>query len=412
MGDGDRTRDTEPHLGLRERGVPTFDRMSSSPPAAHPAPVGLMPTPRMGVKEVAGYLAERFVDRLGLEACTIYLYDHRRLSLAEAAHCGSTVGPRPDASLEPGSSLAGFQLELGAPGGSFTLPLWDGHRLLGVVHGRMPENRELAEDTLGPAHWLVTGAGLAVSLALSAEGAVLPPRPGKVPSPGPSQAPHVLNRHLAGHLRGAFARANGGQVVLAMIRLGGPVRRGILPAKGVSLPRGAHASGGTCRGFGFGSGSSRIALVWQGTTEEYAREVLLALIQGRRSVSRLMGAGRAEKLSSTAVVAAAVSAYPADAGDETNLLGCVVDLLEAHSYLLTNLYGGVDNLGSLDKTGSIMIMDRDVLDGQISRLRQELKEAIAGGLSFGDAPVREISERLDRLIVVMQRLMGHRGAVT
>lgn len=59
-----------------------------------------------------------------------------------------------------------------------------------------------------------------------------------------------------------------------------------------------------------------------------------------------------------------------------------------------------------------MAMDSRSLAQEIDRQRQALEEAIVvSGLSFQDSRVKEISERLDRLIVAMQRFMGHRGAV-
>jgi hypothetical protein len=362
-------------------------------------------------RDVANYLAERFFDRLGLDCCTVYLYDEWRLNLTEIAHRGGKNDSKSAVSLEPGSSLAVFEQGFGKPGGCFTLALWDGHRLLGVIYCRLPKDRVLGEDTLGPARWMVMGAGVALSQALIAEG--YPPLTNGTAFPRVTPyPPYVLNRYLAGHLRGALRRSGGlSPVILAIIRLSGPVRRGVLPARGVPLPGAAHERGGPCRGFGFGLGSNRIGLVWQGTTREQAREVLIPVARGEAPLGRITGPARARKLSATRVSAAALTVCPDDARDGVRLLAGVLDLLEAHSYLLASKPEGRDHLALLATDTAMAIMDSRVLDAQIVQLRQELKEAIASGLSFDDAPVRDISERLDRLIVVMQRLMGHRGAV-
>ncbi len=60
---------------------------------------------------------------------------------------------------------------------------------------------------------------------------------------------------------------------------------------------------------------------------------------------------------------------------------------------------------------TVPVLDRQDLDREIDRQRLVLRQAVESGLGFQDSTVREISERLDRLIVTRQRFMGHRGAV-
>lgn len=365
--------------------------------------------PRGKVRELAGHVALSCVRWLGLSNCTVYLYDRDRVSLVEVAHEGPGKPPHRDRiPLEAGTPLADLELRPGQRGGRVSLPLWDGQRLLGVIHGTLPPRRAPGEATLASARLILRGLSLALCVALAHEETS---RGGEgCDTAGRVRAADFLNPYLLRHLEAVVRRSLGREpVVLALLRLGGQAARGAMPLGGTPLLEACPGSG-SCRGFGFGGASNRVALVWLGISRERVRDLLAPVVRGERPLAGMLGAGRGQRFAGTRVSAAALITYPEDAADAVSLLAGAWDFLDLQTFLVSR--NSERRETSKTVTGDqAAVMDSHVLAAEIDRLRKALVDAIASGSTFQDAEVRDISERLDQLIVVMQRYMGHRGAV-
>jgi hypothetical protein len=371
------------------------------------------------VREIASFLAECFVRRLKLSDCSVYLYDRERANLIEAAarglqpaHSHRSVIP-----LDPGLGLADLEVTQGRPGGCFSLPLWDGKVLLGVVYGRLAADRilDVAVTELGRA--MAQGGALALSLALgdgerTAE-AGSSPVPGRQ---GPAMPPYTLNPYLSRYLESALLRTSADEpVVLALVRLRGEGSRGRVPVRGALLKAGPTRRRErlrTGRAFGFGADSNQVGLVWLRTSRAEATAVLETVIRGEVVLGDLIDGRLGMEADGLGAGPAALSVYPEDGISPGALVATATDLLDLQSYVVSMRGGGRgDSAPQAFGDGAALVMDSYVLAREIDRQRQVLKQAIASGLDFQDDRVRDISEYLDRLIVVMQRFMGHRGAV-
>ncbi len=370
--------------------------------------------------EVTELLADCLLRRLPLCYCAIYLYDRNRANLVEVAARGDGFAPPLDGviPLESGTSLPDLGLDQGRPGGWFALPLWDGRVTVGAVFAR------LNPGALPTPATLECGRIIAQSWALTLS-YVLEDRSVSVEVGGRPRmfwcsrdAGYTANPYLARYLESALVRTcPDGPVVVATVRLRHPSDRVCrLPARGVPLRAGAPGPGQIAgRAFGL-PGSSQAALVWLRVDVRAVREILRAAAGGRIGLDGLTGsashgaAGPAARLD-----AVGLAVYPDDAGSPGELLAAADDFFDLQVYLLSlrayNHDGGRDTVP--ERTGGTTgrVMDRRVLDREIDRQKQVLVQAIQSGLGFQDSQVRQISELLDRLIVVRQRHMGHRGAV-
>jgi len=401
---------------------------------------------RAEVRDVAGYMADRFVHSLQLGYCVIYLYDEARENLVATAVRGEDRRHRDVIPLSGRTGFGEFEVTPGRCGTTFSLPLWDTRRLLGVVHGRLAPGRPLTGDILEIGHALSQGGALALSLAL-ARGMGLPaagegagPRAGagrgSDVSAGcldswsgeeyPFGLPGGLNPMLVGYLEARLEEATAGPppVSVVLMRLTGPGARGRLPTRGRDIaPPDGVATG---RGFALAPNSTELALVWPGVGREGAGGALHSLARGRLALDEVVG--RLPEGGSEAPVrfkSAALAVFPEDAGDAASLLAVAGDFLDAATYLASaETLEGRETETQLTGAPTAGLMDSRILSAEIDRLRQVLAELIAGGEGassgefadlnqrFQEPTIRDISERLDRLIVVMQRYMSHRGART
>jgi hypothetical protein len=379
------------------------------------------PRSEFRVREIATFLAECFVRRLKLSDCSVYLYDRERANLIEAAASGlaRTHPHRTVIPLDPGLGLADLEVTQGRPGGCFSLPLWDGKVLLGVVYGRLAADRvlDMAVTELGRA--MAQGGALALSAALDGGGespqeSVEASAAERQDQAGPPA--YNLNPYLSQYLENALLRTSADDpVAVALLRLRGEGSLGRVPVRGVLLkasPAMRRERLRTGRAFGFGADSSQIGLVWLRTSRAEATAVLEAVVRGYVSLGDLVDGRLGRGVEALRVGAAALSVYPEDGVSPGALVATAADLLDLQSYVVS--MPGAASRDQARRTagdGSTLVMDSYTLAREIDRQRQALKQAITGGLDFQDARIRDISEYLDRLIVVMQRFMGHRGAV-
>ncbi len=382
------------------------------------------------ISDVTSFLAHVFVEQLGLKSCVLYLYDDDRTHLVRLGGWGedATSNWPERMSVDHNSPLGAFEMVPGQPGGAFTIPLWDGRSLLGFAYGRMPRDRVFDDSLLSLSRAVARAGSSAVAVALASSSTAQKagePVGGRRGSPVPAVPNAYLFRHLAAVLRSA---SPSDAVAVALLRLSGPNSRGVLPMRGAPIPAppGAKArsvgvyahSGGpgrngprpTGRGFGFGGSSNAVALVWTGASREQARTFAYDVALGRKALSAVTG-GEARGEEEPSVVAGALCMYPDDASSAGAMLAGVTDLLDLETYLVSADSKSLAGEAASGGTGrrSARVMDTHLLSAEIDRQRQALNEAIQGGGSFQDSKVREISERLDRLIVVMQRFMGYRG---
>jgi len=363
------------------------------------------------VRRVARGLARAFVRRLGLEYCVVYLYDPGQVNLTEVASSGarSSQGRGRVLPVE-GGALGDLAVTPGRPGGEFSIPLWDGRRVLGVVHGRLRPDRVLDRAVTELGRAVAEGGSLALAVALTAGGG-----PGSGPAAERKAATRLgnvslLNPHLYRYLEAALSRTCvGGPVALALLRLRGRAATDY-PTRGLVL--GGPSRDGwvrvTGRVFGLDAGSNQVAMVLLRTGRAQARRLLGRLAEGTSSLTEACG-----RAGDALVSAAAFSVYPEDGADASSLFAASADLLDLQTYLQATRRGERgDPVDRATGGSTVLVMDSHVLAEEIDRQRQVLRQAIASGLGFQDQRVREISERLDRLIVVMQRFMGHRGAVS
>lgn len=379
--------------------------------AARPLPP---PPPLAGesVQDIVSYIAGSFARRLGLEYCAVYLYDEERANLVEAASFGRDRPHRSFISLNLGTSFADLEVTPGRLGGCFTVPLWDSRRLLGVVQGILPSDRTLDDAVMALSRAMAQGGALALSVALAAETGRLSSALGTLPAPM-VQPPTVFspNPNVARYLEASLSSASCLEpLAVALLRLAGPGRYDRLPATGRALPNG-EGNSPAGRGYGFGADSNRLALIWRNLTRGEALDIVRPAALGQMPLGQVIGPARGDDYSGVRVSAAALALYPDDASDVGSLLGFVSDLLDLQTYLLATSGEEGRRKAPLPRDSAPAVMDSRTLAAEIDRQRQVLKEAIASGLSFQDNRVREISERLDRLIIVMQRFLGHRGAV-
>jgi len=366
-----------------------------------------------GLRQVADYLAQSFAALLGLEACVLYLYDHRRANLVAVTSVGRVTDLRRlgRIPLDPGTGLAALAASPGEPGGSVSLPLWDSRRLLGVVYGRMDPGRVPDPGLVNLARAMARGGALALSVALAKPGGVA--KPGGNSGVAKARLPRyqgvagefLLNPYLTRYLESALRLTQpDGAVVLALLRLSGPGCLGRLPYRGCPVPA-PRALG---RGFGLGRGSNRVAVVWLGLSRQDAAARLRLLMAGSLALDDVIGRAAAVARPTSA----AVVSHNEDRVGPGSMLAAASDLLDLQTCLQsTRRDEGRDPVHQLTGDAAAVVMDSHVLAQEIDRQRQVLQDAIANGCDFQDKHVREISERLDRLIVVMMRLMGHRGAV-
>jgi len=377
------------------------------------------PRTEFKVREIASFLAECFVRRLKLSDCSVYLYDRERANLVEAAASGlqPAQSHRSVIPLDPGLGLADLEVTQGRPGGCFSLPLWDGKVLLGVVYGRLAADRilDVAVTELGRA--MAQGGALALSLALG--DAERTAETGSARDPGrqdPVMPPYTLNPYLSLYLESALLRTSADEpVVLALVRLRGEGGRGRVPVRGALLKAGPTRRRErlrTGRAFGFGADSNQVGLVWLRTSRAEATAVLETVIRGEVALVDLIDGRLGTAAKGFGAGPAALSVYPEDGISPGALLATATDLLDLQSYVVSmRSGGGGDSSPQAFGDGAALVMDSYVLAREIDRQRQVLKQAIASGLDFQDDRIRNISQYLDRLIVVMQRFMGHRGAV-
>lgn len=360
-----------------------------------------------GLRQVADYLAQSFAALLGLESCVLYLYDHRRANLVAVTSVGRVTDLRRlgRIPLDPGTGLAALAASPGEPGGSVSLPLWDSRRLLGVVYGRMNPGRVPDAGLVNLARAMARGGALALSVALAKPGGNSGVAKARLPRYQGVAGEFLLNPYLTRYLESALRLTQpDGAVVLSLLRLSGPGCLGRLPYRGCPLPA-PRALG---RGFGLGRGSNRVAVVWLGLSRQDAAARLRLLMAGSLSLDDVIGRAAAVARPTSA----AVVSHREDRVGAGSMLAAASDLLDLQTCLQsTRRDEGRDPVHQLTGDAAAMVMDSHVLAQEIDRQRQVLQDAIANGCDFQDRHVREISERLDRLIVVMMRLMGHRGAV-
>jgi len=420
------------------------------------------------VRDVAGYIADRFVQSLRLDYCVVYLYDGIRANLVAAAVRGNAPRHRAVIPLGKGASLGDLEVTPEYAGTAFSLPLWDTRRLVGVVHGRIPARRRLDEDALEIGRALCRGGAVALSLAvIREEEARARERVGRSPvsdcvqAPGWLEAlacaeaagdPHEpdywrkdrvsggLNPALVDYLEEVLDRTGGPwqwpgsaarPVAVAFLRLSGPGSRGRFPTAGkdVWTPNGRVRG----RGFGLGPDSTGLALVWPGVGRMRARKLLSGLTAGKLALDEIAGPSRGARAReegvqrpiTTRVKAAALAVFPEDASSAASLLATAADFLDVQTYLVSrDTRERGESTRKLTGEPAAALMDSRILSAEIDRLRQVLVDSITDGQGFAgnqlvnlnerlqDPRTRDISERLDRLIVVMQRYMSHRGAVT
>ncbi len=367
-----------------------------------------MPTLRgPTVADVTDFIAARFVQKFGLESCVVYLYDKERVKLVASACRGGPPSSVPSLSLDGGAVSAGSVLGAGRAGRSFSLPLWDSRRLLGVVHGRLPDRRRLDEGFLELGRALAQGGAIALSVALLAEtqaaGRLYGERKGET-------GPLAINPYLFRCLDSAVGRAAPERPVsIALLRLGRVCVGPCLPVRGRPVPLPGGGEGGW--GFGFDTAPGRVALMWPETSRRQALEVLTPVAKGLSPPHTVIGCSREDCPRSCRPKAVALCVCPEDAPDAAGVLAVASDFLDVQTYLTTLDTEGRDGRPTSPPGRPAAVMDSRVLAAEIDRLRLALAEAVADGCGFQDVKVRDTSERLDHLIVVMQRFMSHRGAV-
>lgn len=367
--------------------------------------------------EVAGLLAECLVRRLPLSHCAVYLYDRTRTNLVRVAARGTEPEPGPedviplDAPSFPWSDRA-----------CFCVPLWDGRVTLGAVYGRAVAGAEVTAAVVERGRMVVRAWAVTLSYVLEDGGYAVEAADNPPVTTVPRVTPEGLNSHLIRYLRSALLRTcPEGPVSVAVVRLRSPSGRAVLPGRGVPLRAGDAAPWRPVgRVFGL-AGGGRAALVWLHTDPGEVSSLLREAASGD-GLGRLTGgegAGSGVE-PGTRLDAVGLAVYPRDAGHAESLVATADDFHNLQLYLecvrssrSREFHSGGRRVEVSDKTGdrTVQVMDRLALDREIDRQKRVLLQAIEAGRSFQDREVREISEVLDRLIVVRQRYMGHRGAV-
>lgn len=396
---------------MRPGRVPTRDTPTRGPGGRGRR--GELPGPDR-LTEAAELLADCAIRRLPVGYCAVYLYDRPRSHLVKIA----ARGPEPEPPL-PGALALGDGVPLPAfDRTSFSLPLWDGRSTLGMIYGRMAAGAPVTPDTLERGR--IVAQSWAVTISYTLEDGDYTIRAGAKPAvlavPRP---PHEgANDHLAAYLESALGKTcPDGPVSVAEVRLLSAEGRVDLPRWGIPLRAGAcgsgHAGG---RAFGLAA-EGRAVIVWLGAPEDLVRRKLQDTASaGGRLGDLLEGTGPRDRWTEARIDAIGLAVYPRDARTQDALLAMADDFHDLE--LCLTAFGqtpdcgerGADvSNGTADQT--VQVMDRLVLDREIDRQKQVLAQAIKDGRNFQDNEVREISESLDRLIIVRQRHMGHRGAV-
>lgn len=366
------------------------------------------------LRQLAAFWAERLCRTLGLECSVLYLYDAPRENLIEVGRCGPPFEHRATIPLAPGANLGDLEITPGEPGGGLSLPLWDSRRLVGVVYGRMPAGQSFDPGRLDIGRESALGAAVSLSQkAAPAAPAEAPPPPRAGRPEGPTNR-DTRYPQVTRYLQDQVTRLAAAEVLsLALLSFRSQGGHGRIPVRGVAL--GDSCPGG--RGFSVGPAATRLWVVCPGTGREDLRGLLERLASGALPLSGLFARRPGAKPhDSTATPprmrAAAFAIYPEDADSAEGLLTAVTELLDLQVYLRSSYdEEGRGEAPDLDTEPAAAVMDSCRLAAEIDKLRQVLAEQIESGHGFQDPPVRHTSEQLDRLIVAMQRLMGHRGAV-
>lgn len=370
------------------------------------------------LRQVADFWAARLCLTLGLECCVLYLYDAQRENLIEVGRHGPAFEHRRTIPLALGASLGDLEITPGEPGGSLSLPLWDSRRLVGVAYGRMPPGQAFDPTRLTVGRESALGAAVSLSQRMARQIGRTAPRQTEVDRNMPPVAEGVRWPPLLRYLEGQVASlAPDEPLTLALLSFrgqGGPDR---IPARGWALRGCGLERGGQGRGFGFGPASSRLCVVYPRTGRDASRALFNRLGDGSLAFYHLFVRSPGPRADESADVfptlrAAAFAVYPEDATDPSTLITAVRELFDLQVYL--RAIRDEERRGKapdLDIEPAAVVMDSCHLAAEIDKLRQVLAEQIESGHGFQDPPVRQTSERLDRLIVAMQRLMGHRGAV-
>jgi len=359
-----------------------------------------------GVGEIADHLAQRLVHLLPLETCVVFLYDSERVHLIETARAvraGSEVSPEPHPiSLERGA----LESDLEAGPGGFALPLYDSRHLHGVVSGQPIKGSSLTRAQVDLARALSYGTAISITVARSTR-AVPHEDMRSHPQPFRTSSLEAMNPYLWRYLSSALERTCLEEpVTVVMARLAGTGSRGFLPSRGRPIVTSKGANTG--RGFScFGPESSQIALVLLRTGRAKAVRMLTPHMSRALSLWGLVGPPGNTRGVRPEIAAMAITVCPDDTADPGTLLAAACDLLDLQTYLAAARdREGRDPVYQLPGDATAIVMDSHFLAEEIDRQRQVLEEAVASGLGFQDTRVREMSEHLDRLIVVMQRFMG------
>lgn len=372
------------------------------------------------VADVSGLLADCLMRRLPIGYCAIYLYDRTRTNLVKAAARGAEPAPplRHEIPLVAGSPLPDFEVARGQPGGSLSLPLWDGRMTLGAIYARLGPLDGQAPSTVERGRIIAQSWAVTLSYVLE-DGDTGPETPAR--SRGAfarGAAIYATNRHLTRYLETALARTcPDGPVTVAYAWIRGAGGRVRLPSRGVPLwPGDTQAGRPTGRAFGLSPGAGQAAFVWLRADPLRVRDVLRGSVGGRVGLAEFTGLrDEVSRWAATRLAAVGLAVYPEDAESPGGLLAAADDFHNLQAYLLSikasNHSEGRETVS--EQTGDVtaQVMDRLGLDREIDRQKQVLVQYIQSGLDFQDNRVRETSELLDRLIVVKQRHMGHRGAV-
>lgn len=282
-----------------------------------------------------------------------------------------------------------------------------GRRLLGVVHGQRPGRRRVDEGLLEVGRALAPGGAIALSVALLAETRGLGRLYGERKD---ETGPLGMNPYLFRCLDSAVGQAAPERPVsMVLLRLGRMCVGPCLPVRGRPVPLPGGGEGGW--GFGFDTAPGRVALVWPETSRARALEALTPVAEGLSPPHTIIRCSREDCPRSCRPKAVALCVCPEDACDAAGVLAVASDFLDVQTYLTTLGTERRDGRPTSSPGRPAAVMDSRVLAAEIDRLRLALAEAVADGCGFQDVKVRDTSERLDHLIVVMQRFMSHRGAV-
>ncbi len=363
--------------------------------------------------EVAELLADCMLRRLPLGWCAVYLYDESRANLVKLASEGDDKSALDEIiPLSAGTPLLAFDRT------SLHLPLWDGRVTLGVIVGVVGPAAAVTpalveKGRLVAQSWAVTLSYVLEDGRFKVEAF---PKPRVVAKPRASDY-DFANSHLTNYLQTALtATCPEGPVSVVQVRLTSPAGGVSLPQQGMAL-RPMEPGTGSSPGRAFGlPGDGRAVLVWLRTDPRTVRDLVTHAAGGSLGLGTLTSS-RWENTGGTPprVDAAGLAVYNLDGASPGELLAAADDYQNLCLYLLCsdNRRNRERRESSLDQTGdaTIQVMDRQVLDREIARQKEVLEQAIEEGRSFQDIEIRQISELLDRLIVVRQRHMGHRGAV-